>query len=1356
MNTHIDSQQYRYDAFISYSHLDKKRAAKLQHRLESYRIPKGIRINRSEGRTGLKIFRDETDLRAGSLEGTVYEALDVSRKLIVVCSPVGADEEKYKWVELEVQHFIDSCRSDDILPILLDGNMDTMPGNIKQLSNRQFITDVTKLKKRTAFLKILSGVLGTDFDMLVRRDRIRRQVKFGVLAAFCCLLFTLCFYYFVPHTVYYADYVMRFGKPEGINRLMKAQREVRNEIYAITTTRYKHEIRMEHVNSAGLVSLDASENHSEQIATAIYSYLDDGKINTITYLDETGRQLYTYSYAPDLTYLDIIISKDDARWLTLPTENNENSLPIRTNISRYNLEFDAEGFLHRRMYAVDRLSAVNEIGIGGECYEYDSLGRLEKIIYLDTTGNPDINKYGIAGKCFSYNNAGHVSRIEYYGADGGLINNSMQYAVVAYEYNSANENLYKISFYNEEENLVITEHGYAQEVRGYDNRGFLISVAYFNADEQPVRGPYQFHKINIIPDDMGRDVDSTYLDTNNSPILTPEHYAKRIKQYNVQGLVEDEFYYGEDGQLNLSVDGSCHVHYEYDAKGNLEKISHYGPDGKLIFSNNGYAVMKLTYNEDDLQETESYFGVEEEPILGKEGYHMQEFVYDKSNNIHEIHLTGTMGQPALCTDGYALRILEYDNAGNILSDSYYDDYRQPTYRKGSYSKVTMKYDERGHRILTNWLNHDGTPANNSGFSSQEVQYDDMGREEIIRYYLLDELRFMQEYGYQGNSLFMRTDYAGGLHRVHRYDGRGYEVETVDYNGDNLSSRSVSEFDAYGNMIQRIFYNSQNKKTGYFISEYNNYGLPTKTSYYNADGQLSREVNTAERVAVAVSVYDNHNLKIERRCYDESGASLRIISSGKETYARLVMDYDRNGNCTESIFYDENGDIYQSVIQRYDVYNRETDRIYLDGEGNQLVRKEVRYDEMGNVVSDALYDCNDMLQAEPTSGVAKIIYINDSYGYVIGQEFYGADGQPVNPYGTYHKYCITRRHGRNEEIRYYGTDGRLTLNQDGYAVEKFTYDERGNEIGRAFYGVNEEPILLKWRFSRYEVQYDDQGNLSECRFFDTVGREVHRVDGYLDSSFIYINNIPKRMLFFNGNDGTMLMGDLEVKFYIPLKEFVRPDDDNTDADDAPPADEKEHGYNPSAEEIPLQEEQAEEKKESLFSEKEYITAVNDYVRAIEHFEGTGIMDLIEPSLVKAAAVIMVNQADIDISEYKIYHLYAGFYDEELVSLQASLYKKYGSDIYITYEIMSEDYRSADEITAMNQALEEFGVGDLIIQQMVSLDIVYTVSGSNGQGLESDGFLSRQLVLVQVDDKWWIGIGEDFPSLSKDQLIRLYTG
>lgn len=74
----------QYDAFISYSHADRRVAAGVQ---------KGLgRVGRRMGRlAALKVFRDATDLTASpDLWGKVQDALNGSRFLIVVLSPEAA------------------------------------------------------------------------------------------------------------------------------------------------------------------------------------------------------------------------------------------------------------------------------------------------------------------------------------------------------------------------------------------------------------------------------------------------------------------------------------------------------------------------------------------------------------------------------------------------------------------------------------------------------------------------------------------------------------------------------------------------------------------------------------------------------------------------------------------------------------------------------------------------------------------------------------------------------------------------------------------------------------------------------------------------------------------------------------------------------------------------------------------------------------------------------------------------------------------------------------------------------------------------------------------------------------------
>ncbi|MBR0352867.1 MAG: toll/interleukin-1 receptor domain-containing protein [Oscillospiraceae bacterium] len=187
---------YIYDAFISYSHRDMDQAKWLQHRLENYRIPKGL-CDRGERGSHLKVFRDQTDLAGVELQQALRSELDSAEYLIVVCSPASAVSH---WVDDEISYFISQHDADHVIPFIVDGEpesedpaLECYPPMLRSIDEHHFLgANVQEIGKNKAFLKLLSILLDVRFNRLVDRDRQRRLrtglITGGIAAA---VVFTL-------------------------------------------------------------------------------------------------------------------------------------------------------------------------------------------------------------------------------------------------------------------------------------------------------------------------------------------------------------------------------------------------------------------------------------------------------------------------------------------------------------------------------------------------------------------------------------------------------------------------------------------------------------------------------------------------------------------------------------------------------------------------------------------------------------------------------------------------------------------------------------------------------------------------------------------------------------------------------------------------------------------------------------------------------------------------------------------------------------------------------------------------------------------------------------------------------------
>ena len=188
-----NSSDYRYKAFISYSHEDEGWARWLHRSLESYRIPKHVvRDHGFESNRLLPIFRDRDELASSAnLSEVIQHALDGSEHLIVICSPAAA---RSRWVNEEVSQFKRMGKADRVQCLLLGDPEESFPpaalvdvnqdGHATAAETEPLAADARPSSdgRQTAKLKLISGLLGIGFDELRQRENRRRVRRLAVTA----------------------------------------------------------------------------------------------------------------------------------------------------------------------------------------------------------------------------------------------------------------------------------------------------------------------------------------------------------------------------------------------------------------------------------------------------------------------------------------------------------------------------------------------------------------------------------------------------------------------------------------------------------------------------------------------------------------------------------------------------------------------------------------------------------------------------------------------------------------------------------------------------------------------------------------------------------------------------------------------------------------------------------------------------------------------------------------------------------------------------------------------------------------------------------------------------------------------
>ncbi|MFT5426954.1 MAG: WD40 repeat protein [Gammaproteobacteria bacterium] len=203
-----NKEDFKYWAFISYSHEDAHWGKWLHRTIETYRIPKKL-IGKDSRDSNIPkrlfpVFRDREELPTSSdLGATINNALTQSRYLVVICSPNSANS---RWVGEEIKLFKQMGKADRILCLIVDGEpnaSDKSDCNEQECFHKALRYQVAsdgsyteerveaiaadsragKDSKKASRLKLIAGLLDVNFDELFQRDKQRRRVRWAQAAA---------------------------------------------------------------------------------------------------------------------------------------------------------------------------------------------------------------------------------------------------------------------------------------------------------------------------------------------------------------------------------------------------------------------------------------------------------------------------------------------------------------------------------------------------------------------------------------------------------------------------------------------------------------------------------------------------------------------------------------------------------------------------------------------------------------------------------------------------------------------------------------------------------------------------------------------------------------------------------------------------------------------------------------------------------------------------------------------------------------------------------------------------------------------------------------------------------------------
>ena len=1141
---------FKYYAFISYSHEDEEYAKRIQKKLTEYKLPSVIRkANPLLPDNVRPIFRDATNLTTGMLQGTLHSELEHSKFLIVLCSPNSAkpnDENKH-WVNNEVQHFIDIGRAEFIIPVIVGGEphasnseeecfcpaLLSLPGgdellgidirkNLKKkitfgksIKRKLGIPDEDDLEEK-AIVHIVAKMLGLTIDDLWDWNKKAQKRKaytrlFTAAACFVVMLsagLTIYFKKFHVYHEYFVDYVERAVQKKngtdieftGLGKLLEEELKGREKYYRFDYIdgKLKRIIPVNSVKNSKELLSEFEYNGSTGLLQARILKNANNTIIVRNVYEQQGAVIDFKSATGSPTSFNV-----DLSWLEAVNAEGGNA-----NIKSKKFERNEAGYVVRELFFGSHGAehpAKDKDGTAGVEFVLDELGRPVQTWYLGYRNDSSITnnevlfyrqplKDGMAGYFYEYDDNFNICKLMYVNSDGKPIRDWNGAIVTVYEYQ--NGNLIRETFCDDSGAIYPNYEG----------------IAYIE---------YEY-------DDLGRHISTSFHDKNGGYICNSDKYAIEKVSYDKNENVNiiTRYYYDENNVLCLNEDGFAISKRLFDLYGNCIESSCYDSDEKPVdYGDSGWHKATISYNDKGFIEFECFFDQNGLPVLGSGEFAKAEFLYNDENEVKEVRYFDTDFKTLKESwENIAITTYEYDKLGNIVEEKNFDRNRKPALTKFGHFSKKIDFDAYGNKIGVSYFDIDNKPVIIwYGFAVSEHKYDKFGNCISSAYYSDSEKQKLCDTSY------------GYAYIEYEYDDKGNEIYQKRYNSkkEPLEPFCIikKEYDDNNNVTKISYFDKNNKlaKCGDNYAqvryEYNEYGQVIKEEFFDETLQHALLHETIELAdiweffyyAIVYYEYDTHKNLIKKTFYDNNavlGIQLEWkFGSKKDTYVFHLLLQDGQ---ERDIFY-ENGNIVHTKSCFADGYTNE--RFYDDG-------------KLIHTISN--FSDGDKLEEFYENGerVREIWIKNDGYK---SETFY-EDGGRVREIWNHNDGTKTEEFYENGE--------RVKRNEfyDGYSIEElYENGQRTREIIRYDTG-NKYELLYEdgnWNPVHNELYTDVEGKtdiLDHCYVSLKLGM-INGLNSTTKNDFIKM-----RMPFFTGETpfdtmnygGGVFYGTLDIYFYTYLQ------------------------------------------------------------------------------------------------------------------------------------------------------------------------------------------------------------------------------